>query len=366
MTKRYYIILLLLFCSMSVMAVKVVFRCDDPTVQYDSVNSRILQLFAEKEVPLSIGVRPCNGDEIPYEANDTAYLQLLRNKNFEICLHGYIHERRPNQGGHGEFGGLDSNESERRITNGMAILSKYFDTKIVTFIPPWNAYNKDLPAILRDKGFRVISGELFKESLEWMPEDVEMCYMPETLGHLMEKYGIWNAARNSIFGCKDKEAVCVVMFHLYDLQDEKSWCLLEKLLDDCKKSDKVELYTFSSLLESGETVNRTRYKANLLSGGLAKIALPKGVMHPTWKCYMIHSLNAILYVLMAIGGFIVLLTKISKRKKKRVIVTMYITGTIIFSAAWWHLMSPLKLLAIVLIIGIIPSFIVIVNRILQN
>lgn len=343
-------------------AVKVVFRLDDPTVLYDSVNNRILQLFAEKEVPLSIGVRPCNGDEIPYEANDTAYLQLLRNKNFEICLHGYIHERKANQGGHGEFGGLDANESERRITNGLAILSKYFDTKIVTFIPPWNAYNKELPVVLIDNGFRIISGGLFDESLAWMPEDVDVSYMPETLGHLMEQEGMWNAARNSIFGRKERDAVCVVMFHKYDLSDEQSWKILEELLNECNISDNIELYTFSSLYASGEIMDYSRYKANLLYSGLVKYVLPKGVMHPTWVCYAVHALNAILYALIVMIGFVVLLTKTDKGKRKRVFIAMLISGVMIMCAAWWYWMSPLRLLLLSIALCVISIFIPIIIR----
>ena len=81
----------MLLCGVYAHAVKVVFRLDDPTVQYDSVHNRILQLFAEKDVPLSVAVIPCDSNENAYEPNDSAYLALLNAPNIEVCLHGFTH-----------------------------------------------------------------------------------------------------------------------------------------------------------------------------------------------------------------------------------------------------------------------------------
>lgn len=362
MEKRVIILLTLLICMLNMHAVKVVFRLDDPKVRYDSVDFRIIQLFVEKDIPLSIGMVPCDTNEVPFEPDDATYLELFKTPSIEVCLHGFTHTHTHTHGSKGEFGGLSREETERRIRAGKKALERHFKKDIVTFIPPWNAYNKELPGILIDNGFRIISGELFDESLAWMPEDVDVSYMPETLGHLMEQEGMWNAARNSIFGRKERDAVCVVMFHKYDLPDEQSWKILEELLNECNISDNIELYTFSSLYASGEIMDYSRYKANLLYSGLVKYVLPKGVMHPTWVCYAVHALNAILYALIIMIGFVVSLTKTEKGKRKRVFIAMLISGVMIMCAAWWYWMSPLRLLLLSIALCVISIFIPIIIR----
>ena len=89
-------------------------------------------------------------------------------------------------------------------------------------------------------------------------------YYPETLGHLMKQKGMWQAAEDAIFGCKQKDAICVVMFHAYDLPDEASWQRLEKLLDACKADKNIELHTFRSLYESGNHSSQYRWLTNCI------------------------------------------------------------------------------------------------------
>ncbi len=267
MMKRIYIILLLLACVLNAYAIKVVFRLDDPTVRYDSVHSRLIQLFIDNDVPLSIGVIPCDSSEMAYEPNDTGYLELLQSPLIEVCLHGLTHQKIEDKG---EFGALDGAESKRRIAKGKAILSQRIGKDIVTFIPPWNVINDSIPYILAEEGFKVISGELFVESLERMPKGVDIMYIPETLGHLMAHHGVLKAARETIFRHSSDDAVCVIMIHAYDFPDENAWTELNDMLEDCKADSEVELYTFSSLYESEEKMDRALYKANLLPADYLK------------------------------------------------------------------------------------------------
>ena len=120
-------------------------------------------------------------------------------------------------------------------------------------------------------------------------------YYPETLGHLMAKKGIWQAAEDAIFGCKEKDAICVVMFHAYDLPDEASWQRLSHLLGACKADKNIHLHTFRSLYESGNHSSKYRYKANQLKSLLQKHALHPGVLHTTWLCWLVHIANALMY-----------------------------------------------------------------------
>lgn len=193
MMKRIYIILLLLACVLNAYAIKVVFRLDDPTVRYDSVHSRIMQLFMDKEVPLSVGVIPCDSNGVAYEPNDSAYLALLHSPLIEVCLHGITHQRKLEIESQNAYA-----ERRQRIVKGKTILSDRLGKNVITFIPPWNVINDSIPYILAEEGFKVISGELFVESLERMPKGVDIMYIPETLGHLMTRHGVLNAAKKGI------------------------------------------------------------------------------------------------------------------------------------------------------------------------
>ena len=143
MNKRCFIALCALFSFVFYAnAVKAVFRLDDPTIQFDSVHSRVLKLFVEKEVPLSIALIPCTKAENLYELNDSIYWELLNAFNIEIALHGLTHE---DINGRGEFGGISSEETNRRFQKGKRIVEQSFGKTINTFIPPFNATNASFP-----------------------------------------------------------------------------------------------------------------------------------------------------------------------------------------------------------------------------
>lgn len=329
-------------------AVKVVFRLDDPTIQYDSVHFRVLQLFVDKGVPLSIATIPCSKTENAYEVTDSVYWSYMNSPNIEIALHGLTHE---NINNHGEFGPLSAEETNRRFHKGKDVLQKHFSKSINTFIPPFNATNLSFPDNLDKNGIHIVSADLFQE----VPACGNIQYYPETLGHLMERKGIWNAAKESITNCHERGAICVIMFHAYDLKDSVAWSQLESLLDLCKNDERVELFTFSSLYESGENSNWLRYRANQLSSGLSKLILSTGVLHSTWLCLTVHAANALFYLIFAIIGMVIILFHSHSRREKRwLVVSTILFGLFAFCAAWLHWLSPLKLLFVTILINISP------------
>lgn len=349
---RIWMLGVMLMVCMSASAIKVVFRLDDPTVMYDSVHNRVLQLFAKNEVPLSVAVIPCDTNEIPYAANDSNYMALLQAPNIEICLHGLKHEDCDNTG---EFSNLTPQETKRRIQKGAEMLRKQFAKPIITFVAPYNNVNTSVPEALWDNGFKILSTEISNQAFGQLPKGGNIQYYPETLGALMEEKGIWNAAREVIGKNEKAEGICVIMFHAYDVADEASWAQLEDLLDYCQASEHVELYTFSSLYESGEQAKWIRYKANLYQNGLKKLVLSKGVLYPTYVCYMVHVINAMLYVCIVLIGFCFMLRRYRKQDtRKYVKMAMIVIVTIMFLIAWNHWLSPLKLLVVAILLGIIP------------
>lgn len=332
---------LLIICSLliavQVHAIHVVFRLDDPRPVCDSVSMRVVQLFNAKQVPLTIAMVPCDSCEkiiiLPMSTN-SQYIAAIQQDNIELALHGLTHQ---NINGAGEFGGLDSTEAVRRIAKGKQALQAIYDKQITTFIPPFNAWNEHTLTAMRMHGMNVISADMFTPSYA---DSVH--YFPETLGHLMDQKGMWRAAEEAIMDCEEKDAVCVVMFHAYDLPDEQSWEQLESLLDACKTNEDVQCHTYQSLLANGVESSATRYRANQLHSGLQKYCLHEGVLHTTWLCWLLHVLNALIYALLPL-----LLLVGWYRNREPLWLIAAIVGCLAFGGlALCSVMGPMKLLAL--------------------
>lgn len=336
--KRLLMIMIMLM-TLSIHATNVVFRLDDPRPVCDSVSMRVVQLFNAKQVPLTIAMIPCDSSEniiTPSISTNSQYIDAIQQDNIELALHGLTHQ---NINGAGEFGGLDSTEAVRRIAKGRQALQAIYDKEISTFIPPFNAWNEHTLTAMRMHGMNVISADMFT------PIYADVHYFSETLGHLMAQKGMWRAAEEAIMGCEEKDAVCVVMFHAYDLPDDQSWQRLESLLDVCKANEAVQCYTYQSLLASGVESSATRYRANQLHSGLQKYCLHEGVLHTTWLCWLVHVLNAFLYAMLPL----VLLVGWFRQRKPLWLITA-IVGCLVFGGlALWSVMGPMKLFALDLV-----------------
>lgn len=333
MKKILLVYILFVFGVLRIFAVKVVFRFDDPTLSADSVTMRVLHMFNEKEVPLTIAMIPCDSAELPYNVTDSVYLNELQKPNIEIALHGYNHA---NINQHGEFGRLDIVETNRRIKLGKEILESQLGKEIVTFIPPFNAINEYVPQVMLQNGIYILSSDMYDYSYEYGVQ-----YFPETLDKSLSKKRFIVAAVDAIEGALDDE-VCVLMFHKYDFQYDMAWHRFSSLIDSCIANPNVELYTFRSLYESGECSDYHRYHANQLRSGIKKYCLHDGVLHTTWLCWFVHILNAILYAMipmvLLIGWF---------RKRKWMYLLFAFSGSLLFGIlALLQMLGPIRLLAL--------------------
>ena len=334
---RKLLIIYSLLMAVQVHAVQVVFRLDDPRPVCDSVSMRVVQLFNAKNVPLTIAMGPCDNCEnaiTPPISTNSQYIAAIQQDNIELALHGLTHQ---NITGAGEFGGLDSIEAMRRIAKGKQALQAIFDKQITTFIPPFNAWNEYTLTAMRMHGMNVISADMFTPIYA---DSVH--YFPETLGHLMAQKGMWRAAEEAIMGCKEKDAVCVMMFHAYDLPDEQSWQQLESLLDTCLAREDVQCHTYQSLLAGGVESSATRYRANQLHSGLQKYCMHEGVLHSTWLCWLVHVLNALIYALLPL---VLLVGWFRQRKPLSLVFALF--GSVLFAGlALSQIVGPIKLFAL--------------------
>lgn len=346
--KRFFALCAAFSFVMTTNAVKVVFRLDDPKIHYNSVHDRVFQLFIEKGVPLSVAVIPCNYDENPCTITDTAYWKRLNAPNIEIALHGLTHEIINNNG---EFGSLSAEETYRRFHKGKEILEHQFEKPIYTFIAPFHATNPSFPKNLEANGLLILSADIYSE----FPNEGNIQYYPETLGYLIKKKGIWNAAKESIVNCNLRDAICVICFHSYNLPDSIAWQQLEELLDYCNSSGKVELHTFSSLYASGESSSWLRYRVNQLSRYPRMHILQQGVLHPIWICLLVLIGYVLLHIAIAISGLLILLYYANSLVEKRCIwgASVFI-GIVIGCFAWFNVLSAINLLSVSVLLNIFP------------
>ena len=174
-------IVFLFVLALHVNAINVVFRLDDPTLQSDSVSMRALKLFNEKQVPLSIAMVACDKQEQPIlpTTADSLYMSELQDRNIELTLHGFNHQDINQQG---EFGGLSYAEAQRRVRIGLDILKSAVSQDIVTFIPPFNAFNDSTLVAMKDNGQFILSADMFSNIYR---DGIQ--YYPETLGHLSSR-----------------------------------------------------------------------------------------------------------------------------------------------------------------------------------
>ena len=134
--KKILLLIGFVLSCVSLHAIHVVFRLDDPGPVCDSVSMRVVQLFNAKNVPLTIAMVSCDSCEntiTPPISTNSQYINAIQQNNIELALHGLTHQ---NINGAGEFGGLDSIETVRRIAKGKQALQAIFDKQITTFIPP--------------------------------------------------------------------------------------------------------------------------------------------------------------------------------------------------------------------------------------
>lgn len=336
-------LLIFLLMTLHANAINVVFRLDDPTLQSDSISLRAVKLFNEKQVPLSIAMVACDKQEQPIlpTTADSLYISELQDSNIELTLHGFNHQDINQQG---EFGGLSYAEAQRRMRTGGGVLKSGISRNIVTFIPPFNAFNDTTLVVMIDNGLFILSADMYSNIYR---DGIQ--YYPETLGHLMQQKGMWQAAEDAIFGSNQKNAICVVMFHAYDLPDEASWQRLEKLLDACKADKNVELHTFRSLYESGNLSTQYRYRANQLHSLLQKHLLHRGVLHTTWLCWLVHVSNALMYALLPLLALLLgwcMLKRKNRKMTKVVLVVGVILSLAFFALPILQIGGPMKVLAL--------------------
>ena len=129
----------------------ILFRVDDIYLNGNEFEQQLFCIFEQYDIPINIGV-------IPFDQNASPFIPLNAShalpQNIKVCLHGNTHQK---NGGKGEFDGLDFEFQSSLIRSGKALLEARLGKSIITFIPPWNAYDSNTLLACATNGIDILS-----------------------------------------------------------------------------------------------------------------------------------------------------------------------------------------------------------------
>ncbi len=331
--------LILLCTSLEAQNIQLVFRYDDFMLGNDSVNDSVLTLFQRLDIPLVLGVIPCDEHENFVIDKDYKLFNKLksgvRSGKIEIALHGLTHKRNTP---YGEFKGLSLAEQSRMIRKGKNFLDSVFQCQVISFIPPWNSHDQNTVKALTTNGISIVSSSVYDV---W----TEKTFYPLTTDDFYQLEIIVN--NNQVDG-----GVVVLMFHGYDFKNKNSWLDFEKILQNLKANPKVSFYTFKSLRQAGVSITIDQTTQLKHKNLLAKIFRVDGIFLSTFTYNLIRILNSLLYLLIGISAFVIWQRFILKKYRYRLphYVLFFTLGMGIGAATFFYVWGPLKLLVIMLLV----------------
>ena len=327
-----------MLCHINVTALDVVFRYDDFLLKDDSLQNKMIEIFAEEQVPLHVAVIPYYADTMPilYEGEAVRRIKELQQQGIlQIALHGFCHKGETVKG---EFLSLSKDEQFFRLKQGSQLLDSVFGEHIHIFIPPWNRYNQTTLDVLADLGFYIISSELTDNQIT---SDNRFQYYPEGIDHPNKLPSL--ISRNA-----NREGLVVCMFHRYDFSDTYTMSDLQKLVEKIKANPKLKIRTMDEIFESDQSFNEFRIKANLHHPLLTKIFDTRPIILPTTDVHRLRLLDLLLHIL---GVLFVICIGAWKLKIKSYVYWSLQTVVLIFAITqtWYQFLMP-KIGAIVIIV----------------
>ncbi len=223
--------------------VNVFFR-DDDVDEDEPTLRRLLDLFAQKNVPVILGVIPATLTE--------AGSKLLAQSSapIEIVQHGWQHVNHELTGRKCEFGNSRSfAEQLEDIARGQARMNEAFGKHwFPAFIPPWNRCTAQTHQALDQLGFRALSqlrtdappitGFSFQEisvtlDLYRWKDGATLKPQEELLQAISQQF-------------MQSQPIGIMLHH--KVMSDEAFLFLEQLLDELRQSSAVRFHRFGSLL----------------------------------------------------------------------------------------------------------------------
>jgi len=283
------IVFLLLATALDASPIKVALRYDDPRLQSNAFNDSLFTMLQRNQIPFTVAVIPCTTDE--RFVCDTAWQffstlkQALADRSIEVALHGFKHVLWNTDSHHyGEFNGVDYQEQYRRIAKGKQLLDSVLDYDIVTFVPPWNAYDDNTLKVLENCHFKAISAAV----------DQSDCLSSNRINYYPCTVAKPTKLLAAIENNRHRKGLIVLNFHRYNFDDQFTLADFERLLLDLRANYPLEFVTFAGLMAQNDLSDKARLTANRMDNFLSKKMQLGKMLYPTTYCRLIRVLNGVL------------------------------------------------------------------------
>ncbi len=203
--------------------VTVYFRYDDASFcTSDKIEKEVLDIFKKHNMPVTFAVIPyrCTGDPVDIKPQGVKELTghkvkllspYINDGTLSISLHGYSHQSHKKEYWT-EFADMPYKEQYEKIKKGKELFKRVFDKNITSFVPPYNAYDKNTVKALEKLGFKTLSAN--NNGIK--PRGSSLEFLSNTITIDKTKDAIYKA-HNS----KKLNPYIVVMFHEYNFMKQK-------------------------------------------------------------------------------------------------------------------------------------------------
>jgi len=266
-----------LFKDRNASEVFLVFRYDDYSSESSLLIEReILDMLDRYEMSCSFGIipysiEPGNSGEkeiFPIKNSKiTLIKEYVREGSINIGIHGFLHITTNNTESKTEFAGVPYKEQFDKIRASKNLLDSLFETKIISFIPPWNSYDEHTLNALKTLSFLNVSadngqGDYNERQFNFIPFTAYFSDIKKILEY--RKIPIHNNL-----------SVMVLMIHDYDFREIDSTSGIIDIPEFRKVIDRIVQmgWNIVSIDQAVEMINRfdighyklNRLKLNLLN-----------------------------------------------------------------------------------------------------
>ena len=228
----------------TVNTVDVFFR-DDDVDEDEATLRRLLTLFAQKNVPIILGVIPAR------LTNECTHLLSQFSSCVEIVQHGWQHVNHELTGRKCEFGNSRSfDEQYADLARGQARMHEAFgDHWFPAFIPPWNRCTTQTHQALDQLGFCVVS-QLRKgptlTGFSWQEISVTIDLFDWKNGATLKPEE--ELLMKIIAQLTEPQPLGIMLHH--KVMNDEAFLFLEQLLDRLRQATNVRFHTFQTLLKA--------------------------------------------------------------------------------------------------------------------
>lgn len=222
--------------------VLVLFRNDDLCAWSDPKREeRLLRLFDDYRIPLTMGVVPkVRGWRLDENKAIMDLLEKAKANGHELALHGLEHD-------HHEFERLTLNEAAKRLTEGQNLMRSWFSEPAKTFIPPHNAWKKELLEVLPNVGISIVSSG--PPLISIASKAATNCFIIDATSHYFFSVPFPKLLSKLAQMSLPYPIPVVVYFHSWELKRPIHWRWVERLLRAVKETGSIEALTFREAVE---------------------------------------------------------------------------------------------------------------------